>query len=167
MKTLAGIASALAVLMAGGMAGVFFAFSVAVMPGLDAAKATSAIASMQSVNQKIQNPVFLLTFVGVPVAGALAGGALLATGERGAALLFFAAAAVYVLGSFLPTVVVNVPMNNTLDATKIPSDLADAARIWAGYSPRWTAWNHLRTVASAISLLVMALGLYVWGRNGS
>jgi uncharacterized membrane protein len=167
MKALAGVLSTLAVLATGGMAGIFFAFSVAVMPGLDAAKATAAIASMQSINQKIQNPLFLLTFVGAPLFGVLAGGVLLAVGERRAALLFFAAAAVYVLGSFLPTAVVNVPMNNALDATRIPSDLAEAAGVWAGYSPRWTAWNHLRTAACSISLLVMALGLYLWGKNGS
>ncbi len=69
MKALAGVLSTLAVLTTGGMAGIFFAFSVAVMPGLDAAKATAAIASMQSINQKIQNPVFLLTFVGAPLFG--------------------------------------------------------------------------------------------------
>jgi uncharacterized membrane protein len=165
MKALSAIASLIAVLMTGGMAGVFFAFSVAVMPGLDAAKATAAIAAMQGINQKIQNPVFLLTFVGAPLVGAVAGGVLVAAGERRAALLFFAAAAVYVLGSFLPTMAVNVPMNNDLDAVSIPSDLADAARVWADYSTRWTAWNHLRTAASAISLLLMAVGLYDWGRH--
>jgi uncharacterized membrane protein len=167
MKTLAAVAAAIAVLMAGGMAGVFFAFSVAVMPGLDAARATTAIGAMQSINQKIQNPVFLLTFVGAPVVAAAAGGLLLAAGQRPPALLFFAAAGVYVLGSFVPTIAVNVPLNNALDATRIPSDLADAARVWAGYSPRWTAWNHLRGLASAVALIVMALGLYVWGRSGS
>lgn len=165
MRILAGVSGALAVLMTGAMAGVFFAFSVGVVPGLDAAKASAAITSMQGINQKIQNPVFLLTFVAAPLMAALAGGALLAIGQRRAAVLFLIAAGVYVVGAFLVTGVVNVPMNNDLDATAIPADPAEAARVWADYSPRWTAWNHLRTVASSASLLLLSLGLYVWGTN--
>ena len=72
-NTLAAICAAVTVLMAGGMAGLFFAFSVSVMPGLDATRSAAAIGSMQSINQKIQNPVFLLTFVGLPVVAILAG----------------------------------------------------------------------------------------------
>ncbi|MFD0852753.1 DUF1772 domain-containing protein, partial [Actinomadura adrarensis] len=167
MKTLSMVVAAVSLLMAAGMAGIFFAFSNSVMPGLNAARPTSAIETMQTINDKIQNPLFLLTFVGVPVAAAVAGGLLLASGERSAALLFFAAAAVYVLGSFLPTAVVNVPLNNTLDGTAIPSDLEEAGRIWTDYSSRWTPWNHLRAVASGVSVLLIGAGLYVFGRNGA
>jgi uncharacterized membrane protein len=167
MKTLSMVIAAVSLLMAAGMAGIFFAFSNSVMPGLNASRPASAIETMQAINDKIQNPLFLLTFVGVPVAAAVAGGVLLASGERASALFFFAAAAAYVLGAFLPTVVVNVPLNNTLDAAAIPSDLEEAGRIWTDYSSRWTRWNHLRAVASAVSLLLMAAGLHVWGRTGS
>ncbi|MFI0352082.1 DUF1772 domain-containing protein [Actinomadura sp. 9N407] len=163
--TLAAVAATLAMLLTTGVSGVFLAFSTAVMPGLDAVKAGSAIAAMQSINQKILNPVFLSHFTGAPLAGLATGGALLLLGQRSAAVLFFVAAGIYLLGAFLPTVIVNVPMNEALDVTKIPADPAEAARIWTDYSSRWTAWNTLRGVASAISVLVMALGLYVWGRN--
>jgi uncharacterized membrane protein len=163
--TLAATAATLAVLFTGGVTGVFLAFSAAVMPGLDAVRASTAIASMQSMNQKIQNPVFLAHFAGAPLAGLAAGAALLLIGQRSAAVLFFVAAGIYLLGSFLPTMVVNVPMNEKLDITKIPADLNEAARIWKDFSSRWTPWNTLRGVAGSISLLMMALGLYVWGRN--
>jgi uncharacterized membrane protein len=166
MRTiLAATAATLAVLLTGGVTGVFFAFSTAVMPGLDATKASSAIAAFQSINQKIMNPVFLGHFAGAPLAGLATGGALLLLGQRWAAVLFFAAAGIYLLGAFLPTMIVNVPMNEALDATEIPADPGEAARIWTEHSARWTTWNTLRNVASVISLLVMALGLYVWGRD--
>jgi uncharacterized membrane protein len=163
--TLAAAAATIAVLLTGGMAGLFLAFSVSVMPGLDAARASSAIAVMQQINQKIINPVFLVHFMGAPLAGAAAGVLLLVAGQRQAALLFLVAAVVYLLGSIVPTAVVNVPMNNALDAVRIPDDAAEAARIWNDHSARWTAWNTLRAVACSVSLLVMALGLYVWGKN--
>jgi len=40
----------------------------------------------------------------------------------------------------------NVPLNNALAAVDPAS--ADGARVWAGYFTRWTAWNHVRTVAA-------------------
>ncbi|MFB4317758.1 DUF1772 domain-containing protein [Actinomadura sp. 21ATH] len=163
--TLAASAATIAVLLTGGVTGVFLAFSVAVMPGLDATKASTAIAAMQSMNQKIQNPVFLGHFTGAPLLALVTGAALLLLGQRSAAVLFFVAAGIYLLGTFLPTVIVNVPLNEKLDASKIPADMAEAAKLWNDYSSRWTPWNTLRAVSSVLSLLVMALGLYVWGRN--
>jgi uncharacterized membrane protein len=47
----------------------------------------------------------------------------------------------------------------------IPKHAAEAAKIWQDYSGRWTAWNTVRTVSSWISLLAMAAGAYLWGKN--
>lgn len=160
---LAVATAAAALVLTGAMAGVFFAFSVSVMPGLDAIKADQAIPAMQSINQKILNPVFLPTFVGAPIVAAVTGALLLALGQRPAAILLFLAAAVYVLGAFLPTMAVNVPMNVALDAATVPADPNEAARLWSDYSPRWTRWNNLRAAAGAVSLLLVGLAVFVWG----
>ncbi|WP_182898916.1 anthrone oxygenase family protein [Microbispora sp. H10830] len=163
---LAAVAAALSMLMTAGMAGTFFGFSVGVMPGLNAASASSAIDAMNAVNVKIQNPVFLAAFVLAPVAAAGAGGLLLATPRSGAAWPFFAAAAVYVVGVILITAAVNVPMNDALAAAAAHGDPAGAAaRIWSDYSARWTTWNSWRAVAGAVSLLLMGYGVYRWGRG--
>ncbi|MFD0691039.1 anthrone oxygenase family protein [Actinomadura fibrosa] len=164
--SLAAASAALSILMAAGMAGTFFAFSAGVMPGLNAARPGAAIAAMQGINQKIQNPVFVGAFILLPVVAIAAGVLLLTLGERSAAVLFFAAAAAYFAGALLPSFAVNIPMNDDLDAVRIPSDLAEAARIWSDYSGRWTAWNTVRGVFSAASLLLMAAGVHLWGRNG-
>lgn len=157
--------AALSILMAAGMAGTFFGFSAGVMPGLNAARPGSAINVMQAINQKIQNPVFVGVFILLPVVAAVAGILLLTLDQKSAALLFFAAAAVYFVGALMPSFAVNIPMNNDLDAVKIPSDLRAAAKIWSDYSGRWTAWNTVRAVFSWASLLLMSLGVYVWGKN--
>ncbi|MEU7692787.1 anthrone oxygenase family protein [Microbispora hainanensis] len=161
---LAAVAAGLSMLMTAGMAGTFFGFSVGVMPGLNAAPASSAIDAMNAVNIKIQNPVFLAAFLLAPVAAAGVGGLLLATPRSGAAWPFFAAAAVYVVGVLLVTGAVNVPMNNALAAAAAHGDPAEAAaRIWADYSARWTTWNTWRAVAGGVSLLLMAYGAHRWG----
>ncbi|MCG5219844.1 anthrone oxygenase family protein [Streptosporangium sp. KLBMP 9127] len=161
MFALAAFFAGLSLVLTGGVAGVFFAFSVAVMRGLDAIPPAAAITAMRGINRKILNPVFLSAFVGAQIASAATGALLLALGSTPAATAFFGAAAVYLLGAFVPTVAVNVPMNEALD--KLPENTGDAGAQWAAYSPRWTRWNTARTVSCTISLLLIGLGLLLWG----
>jgi uncharacterized membrane protein len=128
------------------IAGLFYTFSMSVMPGLNAIAPAQAEEAMRSVNQKILNPWLYIPFLGAPLAALVAG----LLGDAPAALWFFAAAAVNFAGSFLVTVAINVPMNNALNAGTMS---------WKDYSPRWTAWNTVRAVASFISLVLVAIGL--------
>lgn len=164
MKILAGLSATTTLLLTGAVAGVFFAYSVSVMMGLDAIRPEQAIAAMRSINDKIQNAVFLATFLLTPVAAAVTGVLLLVLGQRTAGIVFFLAAAAYVVGALIPSFAVNIPMNDTLDAAR-PS-AAEAARVWSDYSSRWTLWNHVRTVSSLVSVGLVGLGLFLWGRQG-
>ncbi|OLT30674.1 hypothetical protein BJF79_38460 [Actinomadura sp. CNU-125] len=159
------ICAAMSFVAAAGMAGAFFGFSTGVMPGLNAARPSSAIDAMQGINQKIQNPLFIAMFVLTPVIAAAAGILLLTLDQKAAAILFFVAAGVYVVGALFPSFAVNIPLNNELDKAEIPADAGEAARVWADYSGRWTAWNHVRAVAGWASVLAMAAGAYLWGRD--
>jgi uncharacterized membrane protein len=135
-----------ALVLHGALAGLFYAFSMSVMPGLNAVEPAQAEAVMRSINKKILNPWLYLAFLGAPIAALAAG--LLADGS--AALWFFAAAGVNAIGSFLITMAINVPMNNAVDA---------GTMAWKDYAPRWTAWNTVRAVACFISLVLVGLGL--------
>jgi uncharacterized membrane protein len=161
MKILAGSSATITLLLTGAMAGVFFAYSVSVMIGLDAIKPDQAIAAMRSINEKIQNPVFLLAFLLAPVAALATGVLLLTQGHRTAGVVLLLAAASYFLGALVPSFAVNIPMNDALDTVKVPS--GGAAQVWSDYSSRWTVWNHVRTVSSAVSLLLVGAGLFIWG----
>ncbi|POM22466.1 hypothetical protein BTM25_54160 [Actinomadura rubteroloni] len=163
MRTaLAALPGALALLMSAAMAGTFFGFSVGVMPGLGASPGAAAITAMQGINQRIQNPLFLAAFMLAPVAAAAAGAVLWSMDRKTAALLFFASAAVYVAGVFLPTVAVNVPMNDAL--ARLHAPVADAAREWDRYSGRWTAWNHVRTLFGGAATALAAAAFWAWNR---
>ena len=164
MKILAGSAATTTLLLTGAVAGLFFAYSVSVMMGLDAIRPEQAIAAMRSINEKIQNAVFLASFLLAPVAAVVTGVLLLVLGQRTAGVVFFLAAATYVLGTLIPSFAVNIPMNDALDAAR-PS-AAEAARVWSDYSSRWTLWNHVRTVSSLLSMVLVGLGLFLWGRQG-
>ncbi|HEY0536746.1 MAG TPA: anthrone oxygenase family protein [Actinoallomurus sp.] len=163
MKILAGLSATTTLLLTGAVAGLFFAYSVSVMIGLDAIKPDQAIAAMRGINEKIQNPVFLPAFLLTPVVAVITGVLLLVLGQRAAGIVFFLAAAAYVLGALVPSFAVNIPMNDALDTARVPA--AEAARVWSDYSSRWTLWNHVRTVSSGVSLLLVGLGLFLWGRQ--
>ncbi|WP_326595656.1 anthrone oxygenase family protein [Streptomyces sp. NBC_01803] len=163
MAILVVLTASVALLTAALMAGIFLSFTLSVLPGLDAIEPEHSVRAMRSMNDSILNPAFLTTFMGVPVAAVATGALLLLLGHRAAGLVFLAAAAVYVLGVFLPTAAVNVPLNDTLAAAG--DHPADAAGVWADFSPRWGRWNAVRSASSAVTLLLIGLALYLWARS--
>ena len=58
------------------------------------------------------------------------------------------------IGSFLLTIVFNVPLNNALDAADATT--ATGQEFWQNYLTNWTFWNHIRTVASILSTAAYA-----------
>lgn len=141
---------------AGLVAGLFFAFSAAVMPALTRRPVAEAAAAMQAVNVAILNPVFLLVFLGTTAASALVAVTAPFTGASGAGWRV-AGALLYLVGAFAITAAVNVPLNEELDAvdTRTPA----AGPVWERYLARWTWWNHVRTVAAVAAATALTLGV--------
>ncbi|QDZ01185.1 DUF1772 domain-containing protein [Nitratireductor mangrovi] len=139
------------------MGGLFFAFSTAVMGALGRLEPAAGIAAMQRINEVIQNPVFFLAFFGPALLAITIGVAALAGWSEGRGLPLIAGSVIYLTGIIAVTVLFNVPMNNALAAADPAS--AEGARIWADYLARWTAWNHVRTVAGLAATACFALGL--------
>lgn len=145
------------VLGCGLMAGLFFAFSVAVMRALGRLPAAHGMAAMQSINVAILNPVFLSVFLGTAALCLVVVVSSLFRWHEPGTFLFVAGAMLYFIGTFVTTIVVNVPMNNALASTAA-TDPHAAAR-WAAYLTNWTAWNHVRTVTSLAATLLLTLAL--------
>lgn len=139
------------------MGGLFFAFSTAVMGALGRLEPAAGIAAMQRINEVIQVPVFFLAFFGPALLAITIGVAALAGWSEGRGLPLIAGSVIYLTGIIAVTVLFNVPMNNALAAADPAS--AEGARIWADYLARWTAWNHVRTVAGLAATACFALGL--------
>ncbi len=150
-------ATVIAAVGCGLVAGIMFAFSTSVMPGLGRRPAAQAIAAMQAMNSAILNPVFGLVFGGTTIVCAgLAISAPFTTDQAGAGWRALGGL-LYVVGTFGVTMVVNVPMNEALDEVEPDSD--EGARRWERYLPRWTAWNNLRTVAATAAAAILILAL--------
>lgn len=128
------------------MAGFFFAFSICVMKALGALPPAQGIAAMQSINVAVINPWFLTPYFGMAVLSVLLiTAAVLRWREPGAAYVV-AGGLLYFLGTFLVTMLFNVPRNNTLAAVAATS--TEGAALWAEYLIAWTKWNHVRTIAA-------------------
>ncbi|MGH1358934.1 MAG: DUF1772 domain-containing protein [Burkholderiaceae bacterium] len=164
MKYLTCVLGSIVVTLLALMAGFFYAFSVSVMPGLDLTEPTVAIPAMQKINEAVRNPVFFGTFFLTPVIAILAALVAWFGGLRSASFWFAMAAVLYCLLGFLPTVVVNVPMNEALALVADP-----APALWAAYSSEWTQWNTIRTVTTTVALLAALVGLQAirWRKTGA
>lgn len=155
--TLLDAATLTAALGCGIIAGVFFAFSTFVMPALGRVPAATGLHAMQAINVTVLNRWFLGAFIGLaPLCVALAVAAGQRWGEPGSALLL-AGSAVYLVGTFAETRIVHVPMNDALALENAQSPASAAP--WAHYLARWTAWNHVRTVASLGAAAAFTLAL--------
>jgi uncharacterized membrane protein len=139
--------------------GFLFAFSVCVMKALGKLPPAQGIAAMQSINVVIINPWFLSLFLGLAVPCAWLCIAALRHWSDARAPYWLAGSLLYLVGAILVTMFFNVPRNNAL-AELSPSS-ADAPQLWASYLSSWTAWNHVRTVASLAAAALFAIALRV------
>ncbi|WP_119390580.1 anthrone oxygenase family protein [Taklimakanibacter lacteus] len=147
---------------AGLTAGIFYAFSTFVMAALARLPAEQGIAAMNSINVTVINPWFMAVFMGTPVlCGIIAILALLRWNEPGS-LLVIAAALTYIAGSFVVTMVFNVPLNNALAAAAPAS--SEGAALWARYLIDWTLWNHVRTALPLVAMVLLVTGLIAQNR---
>ncbi len=137
--------------------GVFFAFSDFVMPALALLPAQWGMVAMQSINVTVLNRGFLGVFMGMALLSVVALVSAMLQWHRDGAVFLFAGSLLYLGGSFLVTIVFNVPRNETLAAAG-PKEESSAA-LWSEYLAGWTRWNHVRTGASLIAAFFFCLAL--------
>ncbi|MBI4782900.1 MAG: DUF1772 domain-containing protein [Oscillatoriophycideae cyanobacterium NC_groundwater_1537_Pr4_S-0.65um_50_18] len=151
-----------AVIGCGLVAGVFFAFSTFVMKALAQQPPAQGIATMQSINITVINPWFMTAFLGTGAAClflAVASG--LKWHQPGAAYLIVGSL-LYLVGTVLVTIALNVPLNDALAIVK--PDSPEGANLWATYLVNWTFWNHVRTVAAVAATALLTLAINISAR---
>ena len=154
----------LGVLGAGVLSGLYFIFSFCVMQSLDAQPAASAIATMNSINVVIVNPLFILFFMGTPIVCAVLLWSCLrdSLGSSADNTLTAAGALTLLLGEFVLTLAIHIPKNNALAAYASLGSASDAAT-WAKYYTTWTQWNHVRMLASMITVVLLSSATHLRG----
>ncbi len=158
------IALILATFLCSLVAGLLFAFAIVVMPGIRRLNDREFIRAFQMMDRVIQNnqPIFMLVWLGSVVA--LVTSVVLGIGPldgAGLLLMVFAALA-YLLGVQLPTVTINIPLNNklqTLDVDDMNETTQNAAR--KDFEPRWNRWNSIRAAFASLVSALLIIQLFI------
>ena len=139
------------------IAGVFFAFSAFVMPALARVPPAQGIAAMQSINVAALRWPLMAAFFGTAASCALlAVGSLFWTQDHFDSYLFIGGV-VYLVGTVLVTILFNVPRNEKL--IDVRSDSVEGTELWSRYVAEWTAWNHVRALASLLAAALLTIAL--------
>jgi uncharacterized membrane protein len=131
-----------AILTMGLMAGIFFVFSISVMPALSSTPDSVFVPAMQAINAAIENLLFAVAFAGALVFTAVAAW----RHRRSPAFAWIVAALVLYLITLGITMGVNVPLNEKL--------ADDGNR--AAFEGIWVAANIVRTVSCVLGFSALA-----------
>ncbi len=139
------------------MAGLFYAYSCSVNPGLGRLPDAAYLAAMQSINRAILNPVFFVGFMGPVLLLPLSTWLLFREGVQPAGWWLLAATVTYLLGVFGVTAAGNVPLNNALDKVSLDDSAALAAHR-ARFERPWNRLNTVRTLCAVatVTLVIIA-----------
>jgi uncharacterized membrane protein len=155
LNELVFILTLVAALGCGLVAGIFFAFSTFVMKALRRVPPESGISVMQSINITVLNPWFMGVFFGTGIVCIVVLIHSLSHWGQAGAILRLVGSAIYLVGSILVTIAFNVPRNERLAAMSAADP--ESTEGWMGYVSSWTAWNHVRTVASFIAAALFSM----------
>ena len=144
------------------VAGFVLLFAIVVMPGIGSLGNRDFLRAFQVVDKVIQDnqPVFLFVWLGS--AATLVVAAVLGFWQLDGAprALIVVATALYLLGVQLPTIAINIPLNNRVQSLDLDTldekSLADERQV---FEPRWNRWNVIRTVVSCVVSVLLLIAL--------
>lgn len=145
-------------------AGLYFAFDVSVMPGLDRADDATFATVMQHINDAIENGLFGLVFFGAFLATGASGLRLRRLGLARAARWTWAALALYSAAVAL-TLGVNVPLNRRLARLGPAPHGPELAALRDRFRGTWVPANAARTLACTAALACLGRALVLRARS--
>ena len=138
------------------LSGLLFVFSNFAMRALSKIPAESGVSAMQSINAAILNPGFFGLFVGTATGSLAVLVIALRNWQHPASLWIIAGALLCLVGCFLVTASINVPLNHRLD--QVDPAGSQAGEAWKTYVARWQPWNHVRTITTFLAAVCYAVG---------
>jgi len=140
------------------VAGLVFTFAIVVMPGIKTLGDLAFLKSFVAMDREIQNnqPIFMVVWLGSAVV--LLASTVLGVWQLGGPdrILLIVACAIYLFGVQLPTVTINVPLNNHLQSLDLDT-LTESALLetMEKFETRWLRWNTIRTILSILTTVLL------------
>lgn len=155
-----------AVLLTGLSAGLFYAWSVSVIPGTKKVPDLTYLETMQSINRAILNPAFFLVFFGSMVLLSIST-VYEYHGHRWSFAFILIATILYLCGTIGVTGLGNVPLNNQLEALSIDQmSVEELKDLRTFYENRWNRLHLIRTLFAVSSFILSILALTL-AKSGS
>ncbi|OEK05592.1 anthrone oxygenase family protein [Roseivirga misakiensis] len=152
-------------LLTGLSAGLFFGWSVSVIPGTQKIDDLSYLNTMQSINQEILNPSFFIVFFGSLIALMLSTYFVYPISITGFSVLLIATL-IYLIGTLGVTGMGNVPLNNELEALKIAELMSTEISDFRDYyESQWNRFHSYRMFFSVLSFIMTLLALHIQYKN--
>ncbi|QGQ22071.1 DUF1772 domain-containing protein [Gimesia benthica] len=146
------------------VAGFLFAFAVVVMPGISSLSDQHFISTFRVMDRVIQNnqPLFMLVWIGSIIT--LITFTVLGISElpRVEQAILAIATSLYLLAVQLPTLTMNIPLNNKLQSLSVEKMGVDEFRAARDeFETRWKYWNAIRTVSAIVTSLMLIILLFL------
>ncbi|MBU2491960.1 MAG: DUF1772 domain-containing protein [Bacteroidetes bacterium] len=147
------------------VAGFLIAFSLVIMPGIRKLSDKEFLKTFKAIDRIIQDqqPLFILIWLGSILSLIIT--AILSFSElEGIGLItIFTALILNLFGVHIPTIVVNVPLNNKLQALDVDAlNEENAKTSRSNFEDRWNRWNIIRTYFSCIISMLLLLFLFYY-----
>jgi uncharacterized membrane protein len=140
------------------IAGLFYAWSISVTPGLAKVSDANYLQAFQSMNKAILNPVFFIIFMGLVILLPLLSFLHYSTPLTAQIWCILAASVLYLVGVMAVTIFGNVPLNNTLEVLQIDSMSPEQlASFRLGFEKKWNNLNIIRTICSSLSFVILIM----------
>jgi uncharacterized membrane protein len=140
------------------IAGLFYAWSISVTPGLARVSDANYLQAFQSMNRAILNPIFFIAFMGLVILLPLLSYMYYSSPESTQFWFILSAAVLYLAGVMAVTIFGNVPMNNTLEVFQVGSMSSDQMESFRlGFEKKWNSLNMIRTICSSLSFILMIM----------
>ena len=153
---------ALAILLTGLMAGIFFTWSNAVKPGIGKLSDIEYLTALQSMNRVILNNAFKIIFLGAIIAVALVPIFYFNLYPRNIFWLFVFTLIIYWIGVFGVTVSGNIPLNEILDKTNLESITSEEIKtLRKSIEVKWNNFNLIRCISSGITFILLIVSFLI------
>ena len=140
------------------IAGLFYAWTCSVIPGLARLNNVEYIRAMQSFNTAIQNPLFFICFFGTAILLPVCTYMHFRHPVSIRFWLLLISTVAYLLGVMAVTIFGNIPLNNSLESFSLtlsnPEVIAAQRRNFEG---AWNSLHTIRTIASALSIVLVII----------
>ena len=153
------------IVLTGLSAGLFYAWSVSVIPGTQKIENITYLNTMQSINREILNPAFFLIFFGSLITLVYSTYLTYSINTKTFWFLLIATL-IYLIGTVGVTGLGNVPLNNELESIKLgelnPQKIAEFRNY---YESSWNRLHTIRMLFSVLSFIMVLMAQNVQFKN--